>query len=241
MENSDQEVHEPENEEEIPGFESQLGNVDYWDKFYSQEINQFKNNTDLIGEIWFGEKVQKKILTYIKEYFTNKNIKIIDIGCGNASFLLKLSEMGYKNLYGMDYSIKSIELAQEILNDKKIQNSIILYQEDIKTENESLQHIGFELIHDKGTFDAFMSSKENKFETYLNYINKLRLNYNIHSNNLMTYFILTSCNFSFSELQVMFTQEYSCLKIIESIPHQSFSYGGSTGQVVTTIVFSFII
>jgi SAM-dependent methyltransferase len=223
----------------VPEFESQLGKVDYWDNFYLEEINQFKNNSDLIGEIWFGEKVQNKVINYIREFFPDKNTKIVDLGCGNAAFLLKLTQAGYCNLYGMDYSKKSIELAQEILDEKlkDKKNLIKLYQEDINTSDSPTEH-DFQLIHDKGTFDAFMSSKTNCVDNYLKYILSLRKPVE-QENGISIFFIITSCNYSYSELESLFAEDKSKMKIIKTIPHQSFNFGGSSGQVVTTIVFSF--
>jgi SAM-dependent methyltransferase len=235
MENS----NEANEEDQVLQFESPLGKVEYWDNFYSEEINQFKNNSDLIGEIWFGEKVQNKVINFIKENFPDKNIKILDIGSGNAAFLLKLSHLGFCNLYGMDYSKKSIQLAQEILDEKLkgIKNSIKLYQEDINTSDKPIER-DFQLIHDKGTFDAFMSSKINCVETYLKYIFNIRKSFQ-QENGISPTFILTSCNYSYSELESIFAEDICKMKIVKTIPHQSFKFGGSSGQVVTTIVFSF--
>lgn len=223
-------------------FESELGKKDYWDKFYSQEINQFENNNELIGEIWFGEQVQNKIINYIeKMYNLNKKVKILDMGCGNAAFLIELKELQFTNLYGMDFSENSIRLANEILvtkyNPENEENGIVLYQEDINNPDDSHDsHLNFELIHDKGTFDAFMLSKENNFESYLNYILKKSCDTN-------TIFILTSCNYSEVELKEFFIKENSnlqkiqSLQIIDKIPHKSFSFGGQVGQTVTTLIF----
>lgn len=220
-------------------FESSLWKKDYWDNFYSQEINQFKNNTSLIGEIWFGKQVQKKILNYINDkYKNNYSIKLIDLGCGNASLLLKLSKLGFdKNLYGMDYSEKSIELAKEIIIDKSERYpnvlNIKLFQDDIKqsrienfTGRDEFKN--FELIHDKGTFDAFMSSKTNKVEEYIKYI------LFISDENSM--FILTSCNFSKPELISFFKEPLFILQ--NEIPHKTFTYGGQVGQPVTTLIYN---
>jgi SAM-dependent methyltransferase len=217
----------------VPEFESQLGNKDYWDKFYSQEIKQFENNSDLIGEVWFGEQVQNKEVSYIKDKFSdkNKNIPILDVGCGNAAFILKLANLNFTNLHGMDYSQKSIELAQQILKEKISEKYqfINLYAEDINFPIEKENK--FKVIHDKGTFDAFLSNKEHKVESYINFIlvNSLP--------GQETIFILTSCNYSLPELKNMFLFEGSNFEFVENIPHKSFSFGGSAGQVVTTMVF----
>ena len=226
---SDQENEEDEDENTVPEFESQLGNKEYWDKFYSQEIKQFKNNADLIGEVWFGEQVQNKVVNYIKEKFTDKNTSILDVGCGNAAFLLKLAKLNFNNLNGMDYSQKSIELAQEILKEKipDCYEMVKLYSEDINNPDKENK---FSLIHDKGTMDAFLSLKDHKVSDYIKFI----LNNCCNDST----FILTSCNFSLPELNSMFLFEGSNFQFVENIPHKAFAFGGGAGQVVTTMVFT---
>jgi len=232
MENhSNIEIHEE--------FESSLWKKDYWDNFYSQEINQFKNNSSLIGEIWFGKQVEKKILNFINDkYKHNKSVKLIDLGCGNASFLIKLTKLGFSgNLYGMDYSEKSIELAREVIDNKSEKYAsvldIVLFQDDLKQSKlENKENISdFDIIHDKGTFDAFMSSKNNKVDEYIKYIISIS-----KSSGENTTFIITSCNFSKPELISFFTEPNFILK--SEIPHKTFTYGGQVGQPVTTLIYN---
>lgn len=229
-----EENEEEEEEEEVDydpskPFESKLGNKDYWDKFYVKEIKQFDNNSELIGEVWFGEQVQNKIVAHINEKFNDKNLKILDVGCGNAAFILKLAKLKYTNLFGMDYSEISIDLSKKILKDKlddNTFNTIHLFQEDISQPNGTEKD--FNIIHDKGTFDAFLSNKEHSVSTYIDYILKKSLN--------GTIFTLTSCNYSQPELTKMFLYENSNFELIDNVPHKSFNFGGSAGQVVTSLI-----
>lgn len=227
-------------------FESPLGKKEYWDKFYSQEIDQFKNNSDLIGEVWFGENVQDKIVKFIISQSENRKnkspeeIKILDIGCGNAALLIELYESGFKKLYGMDYSEKSIELAKNILKNKfedeeegegKLFQNIVLFQEDINYPQR--EHKDFDLIHDKGTFDAFMLLKDNSEKSYIQFIDQKSKSG--CSDKDQTILIITSCNHSRKELELFFHN--SKMKIIGDIPHKTFSFGGQVGQTVTTLIF----
>ncbi len=235
--NEEEESEEDEsnnNENDIlTPFESKLGNKEYWDKFYSKEIKQFKNNSDLIGEVWFGEHVQNKVVNYIKEQFKDRSLKVLDVGCGNAALILELSKIGFNNLNGMDYSDKSIEFAKEILKEKfeeeNINYTVNLYSEDISNPKYNGE---YSLIHDKGTFDAYMSMKNHTVNTYIDFIKKNSLS--------GTTFILTSCNYSTTELHKFFLYQGSRFKLLGDIPHKSFSFGGSAGQVVTTLIFIII-
>jgi len=223
-------------------YESKLGKKEYWDNFYSEEIDQFENNNDLIGEIWFGKQVQNKVVEYISKNFENKNIKILDVGCGNGAFLFKLLKSDFINLHGMDYSEKSIELAINIKKHKIAEgeekfNNLNLYQEDIKNIIYDIDddEEKFDLIHDKGTFDAFMLNKSNSNINYAEYIY-----YKLKKTGI---FIITSCNHLKSDLLNFFIEDPKLNKekyrfnVSSEIPHKSFNFGGQSGQTVTTIIF----
>jgi SAM-dependent methyltransferase len=216
-------------------FESKLGEKSYWDNFYTEEIEQFKNNTDLIGEIWFGKSVQKKEIEYIvKQYSDNLSIKVLDIGCGNAAFLMKLYKKGFRRLYGMDYSERSIELAGEVVSEKLNTDEIRLYVDDLSSPSTELTDLNsFDLIHDKGTFDAYMSDKSHKADIYLDYV--------FAKSNNMGVFFITSCNFTKHELlEFVNFRHGDYFKLAAEIPYKAFYYGGNIGQTVTSLVFNII-
>lgn len=86
----------------------------------------------------------------------------------------------------------------------------------------------FDICFDKGTYDAISLSPESRLEKRLLYIeNVMRL---LSSSGT---FIIVSCNWTCSELKEHF-QEF---KFIEELPAPSFSFGGQTGQTVSTCVF----
>jgi SAM-dependent methyltransferase len=215
---------------EIKPFESKLGEKSYWDNFYSEEFEQFKNNSDLIGEIWFGKNVQKKEVEYIIKYCNNE-MKILDVGCGNAALLMKLYKKGFRKLYGMDYSENSISLANEIISNKLDTADIQLFVDDIS--EPSINHkelINFDFIHDKGTFDAYMSDKTHKACAYLEYI--------LGKFKTIGMFFLTSCNYTKNELLDFIAERHSrFFNLRLEIPYKTFSYGGSRGQTVTSLIF----
>ena len=216
-------------ESEIILNDSKLGTIDYWENFYEIEKNQFKNNTDLVGEIWFGKNTQKRVINYVKDNFKS-DCKILDIVFGNATFLIGLAKNNYSQLVGMDYSQNSICLAESIINNKaekypNILNKIRLLVEDIN--NPIKEEKEFNLIHDKGTMDAFLSNKDHLFSSYSNYLNlKLKKNGT---------FIITSCNFTKSELACLFSKTKFTLE--KEISHKQFTFGGQTGQQVTTLIY----
>lgn len=214
---------------------SPLGTKEHWSSAYIQEINQFHNNKTEVGEIWFGKDIQKKIISYIISHFKDKSISVLDIGFGNGIFLYKLAKNKYKNLYGIDYVSSSLTLAQEILQEKGNKNKeeydIKLYQEDINNRTDQIQ-IQFDLIHDKGSLDAFLLNKDNSLDNYIKYV----LSY---SKKGETYFLITSCNNTREELMEKFSEEKG-FKFIDEIKNRTFIFGGREGQRVATQLYKII-
>jgi 2-polyprenyl-3-methyl-5-hydroxy-6-metoxy-1,4-benzoquinol methylase len=53
--------------------------------------------------------------TYFKKFLPeNKNAKIIDVGCGDGGFVCWLSEMGYGNSSGIDFSQEQVKEAEKM-------------------------------------------------------------------------------------------------------------------------------
>jgi 2-polyprenyl-3-methyl-5-hydroxy-6-metoxy-1,4-benzoquinol methylase len=253
--NEEEEEEEEEREEEQEIFESDLGNKDHWDNAYSEEITQFENNRDEIGYVWCGKQIQNKTIQYINNNFLNKDIKIMDIGCGNGALLFELIKIGFSNLKGMDYSEKSIELAcnikkHKITQGEKLCENILFYKEDINNPTNNSDF--FDVIHDKGTFDAFMLNKNNSFLNYANYLNmKMKdksiliiSSVNHLKEELLEYFIninkhnlndLNDLN-NINNLKIDKIFSFS-FELVEEIPHKLFNFGGNNGQSVTTLIF----
>jgi len=212
-------------------YDSKLGNLDYWDDFYNKEISNFELDPDFESQVWFGNQVQKKVIEFISNTFSEKELSIIDIGCGNAVFLIKLFQAGYTKLTGTDYSASSIILANKLINEKSkkhigLDKSISLSVEDINNPIEPFNC--FHILCDKGTFDAFLLLKENKSDKYIEYLYK-----KIHKNG--GYFIITSCNNTRTELENYFANEN--ITLVREIEHKKLTFGGSSGQTQTSLVF----
>lgn len=73
--------------------------MDIKKKYY--EIRNVDNSHIKTTPYWFT-KLKKK-------YFFNKDLKILDIGCGNGYLLENLSIEGYRNLYGVDIELSQIK------------------------------------------------------------------------------------------------------------------------------------
>ena len=127
-----------------------------WDHVYEQELENFEDHGDE-GEIWFGKAVERRVIDWIKNNYKDETYdpKILDLGCGNGHFTLKLIEAGCKNVSALDYSEKAVELAKKLVCfDSEDEDRI--FKADILnlTTIPSKYHKVFDLIVDKGTFDA---------------------------------------------------------------------------------------
>ena len=219
-----------------PDYQSPLGTLQHWDSAYLQEIEQLHNNPSELGDIWFGKNLQKKIVNYINDNFSDKKINILDIGCGNGVLLYKLSKKNFENLFGIDYSIQSINLAKEIITSKEKKHNkkfnINFFQEDINNKSNNI-NIKFDIIHDKGSLDAFLMNKNNSIENYYKYL----FSYSIKNK---TIFIITSCNNTKEELLNKFSLEKG-FKLLNEIKSKTFSFGGHEGNDHVTLIFQIII
>lgn len=203
---------------------SKLGCKDYWEELYAKEREVFGTNGELIGEVWFGETVQAKVLGYMSKEFSAES-RVVDIGCGNSAFLICLHEAGFSRLAGIDYSESSIEFSREILLKKGIKQ-VELKRVDIARDPKEYALGRFDVIHDKGTFDAFMLSTENSSESYMRFVQGL-------TGDKGSDFVITSCNFTKGDL----LKYFASFELVAEIPHRKFSFGGNEGQAVTSLHF----
>ncbi|XP_063443516.1 EEF1A lysine methyltransferase 2-like [Mytilus trossulus] len=211
---------------------SSLGTIEHWDSTYEKELEAFKDIGD-VGEIWFGEDSQERILDWIED---NEEIKsddsIIDLGCGNGMLLVELSQRGYSNLTGMDYSAGGIELAKSIAQTNNVEN--IKYEvadlicDDANKKYTCLGHT-YKVCVDKGTYDAISLMPSDEIPARQSYLQTLK--------RLMTsesLFIITSCNWTQDQLVEFFGSD---LHLHDKIKTPSFQFGGKTGNTVTSLIF----
>lgn len=201
---------------------SELGTQDYWKNCYKSEIKNFHSRGDP-GEIWFGEDIVDRLIRWMnKSEHIKKDASIVDIGCGNGMLLVDLANNGFTNLTGIDYSENAIKLAKSVAEKNKV---------DINFEvNNILDGLSrqYDIIFDKGTYDAISLSSEaqQNRETYMQHV------YNSLKDDGI--FIMTSCNWTLSELTKQFKLRFDLFSVI---PTPQFKFGGAVGNVVTSCVF----
>jgi 2-polyprenyl-3-methyl-5-hydroxy-6-metoxy-1,4-benzoquinol methylase len=84
-----------------------------------KNYSSIQSNAELFSEL----NKRKPLLDYIiKNYFPiNRNVKILDIGCGYGALLYFAQKLGYKNSFGFDISVSQVKISKKL----KINNIIL--------------------------------------------------------------------------------------------------------------------
>ncbi|KAF9648686.1 hypothetical protein BDM02DRAFT_3115005 [Thelephora ganbajun] len=166
---------------------------------------------------------------------------VLEIGCGNGTLLFAVHEAGYnpKKIHGIDCSENAISLAKSIASGKETEDatSIQFTVHDFLTEDlprDDTTSDGWDLILDKGTFDAISLGKkdEDGCAPYRRYPQHLAA--------LMKpggRFLITSCNFTENELKSVFLVPEAGLVYHSRVQHPTFTFGGKSGSIVVTLAF----
>ena len=128
-------------------------------------------------DVWFdmfrfGQESVEKMVSWIADHYptaprTPESVSILEIGCGNGTLLFAVHDAGYdpKKMHGVDYSENAITLAKSIASTKETEDASSIQftvcdflKEDIPRDNETSD--GWDLILDKGTFDAISLGKK---------------------------------------------------------------------------------
>ncbi|KAG5218050.1 hypothetical protein GY632_5941 [Trichophyton interdigitale] len=218
-----------------------------------------------IGTSWFSEhNAPQKVLDFMtSEKFplapdysqSGREPSILDLGTGNGSMLTLLREEGGFSgpMVGVDYSVKSIELARRLAGqgegDEGIRFEVwdILdprHEEDIrsgvfgkKVDWFPFEQGGFDIVLDKGTFDAVSLSAEGGSKRICEKYPGVALGL-VRKGGFL---IITSCNWTESELVSWFTAgdhgDGDCFTVYDRVEYPKFRFGGQEGQGVCTICF----
>ena len=72
-------------------------------------------------EYCFTQNTENEVKWMIKEYLTNPEMKILDVGCGTGRHAINLATKGYKNITGIDLSPGMIRAAKKVAKEKNVQ------------------------------------------------------------------------------------------------------------------------
>lgn len=202
------------------------------------------------GTVWFddtgAEDKTIQLLDDLSGSLAPESARILDLGTGNGHFLFALREEGWQGeLIGVDYSDASVDLARQILLSRQATwdaeqdepdsaESISFQKWDILGDQPGQwMGQGFDIVHDKGTFDAVSLSAQTDAqgrrvcETYRERITPL-----IKPGKFL---VITSCNWTKDELLGWFAD--GPLTLHAEVKYPTYTFGGQSGQSVCTLVF----
>ncbi|KAL2888085.1 putative s-adenosylmethionine-dependent methyltransferase protein [Ceratocystis lukuohia] len=189
----------------------------------------------------------------------------LDLGCGNGSLLFALRRRGFAGpRLGIDYSVASIDFATQIAAAAGTPDGALAFSQwdvlkgafsdvlgDINGSRPEFAQTatGFDVVLDKGTFDAISLSDETGVhgrrvcEDYARRV--------LHLVRRGGILVITSCNWTEAELISWFEkpvpEENSSVSGHEDdagrwvldgrVKYRAFSFGGVTGQTISTLCF----
>lgn len=129
--------------------QSQEGN--HWDNIYSTKAE---------NEVSWFQSCPKTSMKFVKLFDLPFDANIIDIGGGDSRFVDALLDLGYKNIYVLDISVRAIERTKERLGEKAalvhwIVSDIIKFEPPVQ----------FDLWNDRAAFHFL--TKEDSINKYV--------------------------------------------------------------------------
>ncbi|KAI9703623.1 MAG: hypothetical protein M1836_007393 [Candelina mexicana] len=218
---------------------SELG-TKAWDASYKSELSNHALDPSLPGTEWFSDSAaSEKIVEYLTLTLSlPSSSSFLDLGTGNGHLLFQLREEGgFKEgtMVGVDYSAQSVELARILGQEKDL--NVRFERWDIMKDNiagkEWMIEGGFDVLLDKGTFDAVSLSAEfddrgrRVCEGYRERVEAL-----VREGGII---LVTSCNWTEAELRGWF--EGGNLVFMGTISFPSFTFGGKKGQTISSVCF----
>jgi EEF1A lysine methyltransferase 2 len=234
-----------------------------WNSCYERELGNFKENPEDEGVIWFSDSgAEEKILQYLEDLADESVLhkstsepaiasSFLDLGTGNGHLLFALRDEDWRGkMLGLDYSDASIELARNIeggrrgsteLNEESESHPdyvpVEFRQHDILSPSSGDGE--FDVLLDKGTFDAISLSSEIDLngrrlcESYRSSIKPFLKDGGL--------FIITSCNWTETELKRWFLgnipEEDGVFALKDHLKYPTFRFQGQEGQTVVTLIF----
>nr|XP_043632060.1 EEF1A lysine methyltransferase 2-like [Erigeron canadensis] len=248
-------------EPDAESISSMLGLQSYWDAAYADELSNFREHGNA-GEVWFGADVMEMVASWTKglcmdisqrhgqshhDDDESEHVRqeekdlaawsVLDVGTGNGLLLQELAKQGFSDLTGTDYSEGAINLARSVANRDGFTSLKLLVDDVLETKLNKK----FQLVMDKGTFDAIGLHPDGHIKKMMYWESMSRL---VAPGGLL---VITSCNNTREELvqeAENFNQRVenkACkpcyLDHLRLYP--TFMFGGSVGSRVVTVAFLF--
>lgn len=161
---------------------------------------------------------------------------IVDLGTGNGHLLFQIREEGFQGaLTGVDYSEHSIEFAQKIAGENLVEKIEFIRSDLLDLEDPFYGQGQYDIVLDKGTFDAILLNqepiKDGKIGVELYPENVVQL---MNKGGIL---LITSCNFTESELIKLISGKVPELQVWKLINYPIFEFGGVKGSTICSVAF----
>ena len=226
---------------------SELGTKEYWDNYYQEDLSPSTPSSTASLDGWFADvRASEKIVKFLSDPSRRLNrdsTSFLDLGTGNGEMLFLLREQGgfTGRMLGVDYSVPSVELARRMADAKHFHRGgtrgmDFEVWDIIRDQPLPEWKDGFDVVLDKGTFDAVSLSDEKDERG-----NRICGQYRAKIEPLVAaggLLVVTSCNWTESEIKTWLEKDDSRFNTEATISYPSFSFGGQTGQSVSTVCFT---
>jgi len=229
-----------------------------WDSTYTSDLNA-TSSTAPYAELhgWFSEvNSSQKLLKYLISpslSLSKDTTTFLDLGTGNGEMLFLLREKGEfrGRMVGVDYSEQAVKLCKRVDLTKDMSgggNDETGAEIDRNNRRKGIEFEtwdmmrdkplsgwgeGFDVVLDKGTFDAVSLSAETDVEG-----KRIHEGYREKVESLAKkggLVLVTSCNWTEEELKGWF--EGGQLQAVGRVEYRVFSFGGQNGQSVCSVCF----
>lgn len=120
---------------------------------YYQSAGQKSSSPDTVADLKPRSAMLRNI---IKMHFPlDRNISILDLGCGHGAFIYFMKEAGYKNVVGVDISPEQVQKANALNIPEVAQGDLLEYLIDLNNETQDCV-ISFDVIEHFNKNELFM-------------------------------------------------------------------------------------
>ena len=225
---------------------SPFGSKEYWDTTYTSELSQHLSSPEApsTSTVWFSDtSAAEKVTSYLVSHAPPR-ASMLDLGTGNGGMLFQLrEELGSDKagrMLGVDYASAGVELARGLGRQRGYAEVGFKTWDIFKGDRGEVmtgeQKDGWDVVLDKGTFDAVSLSEERDGEQQERRRCEIYPDKAAELVRLGGMLVVTSCNWTEEELQGWF-DGVGGLAVHHRIKYPSFSFGGGQGQSVCTVVF----
>ncbi|KAK1060788.1 Protein-lysine N-methyltransferase efm4 [Friedmanniomyces endolithicus] len=242
---------------------SELGTKAYWDSAYSRELDNYNEDIDDEGTVWFNESnAEEAVLTQLSrleqkgllrrgggtaDSVSHANVRppapsrFLDLGTGNGHLLFALREENEEGfcwsgeMIGVDYSDSSISLARRIATERQVDATTMRFEQwDLLADPPQPDWL-------QDGFDVVLDKGTFDAISLMPYAEGSRHPCDIYREKVVPlikpghFLCITTCNWVKEELLDWLAPAGGQLQYYAEAKYPTFTFGGQTGQSIVTL------